>query len=90
MTTEQLQAIQDRCDKASPGPWNTDGADVFAGKESLLSGWDDGSGWFDKEVDAEFCAAAREDVPALLAEIHRLQMEWDHLAEHVRSKLPEG
>ena len=72
MTDEELRAIRDRCEKATPGPWiedngyrvrNMAGEVLFETKH------------FEASVgnDAAFCANARSDVPKLLAEVDRLR-----------------
>jgi len=69
MTNEELQAIKERCEKATSGPWRAHKYDVD---------YRVGSTWvflFD-DIDgdtAQFIAHAREDVPALLEEIERLK-----------------
>ncbi len=46
--------------KLTPAPWMDDSGDVLdSGCESLLGGWDDGSGWFHNWPDAAFIALAR-------------------------------
>ena len=77
MTREQLDAIQARLDDATSGPWGCygDGAhEVFDAGE--YSDGDQGevvAAVIDKPSDAVFIAHAREDVPALLAEVERLR-----------------
>lgn len=77
MTQEQLDAIQRRVDSATSGPWGCygDGAhEVFNAGE--YSDGDPGeviAAVIDKRSDAVFIAEAREDVPALLAEVERLR-----------------
>ena len=81
MTTPDLDAIQARVDAAQPGPWTLHGTSTLymnghaafflrrdgkPGQILTLSGF---------PADAEFIAHAREDVPALLAEVERLQAE---------------
>jgi len=77
LTPERLRAIKERCERATPGPWWWDDrGDVYGSK--------DGNTWiagFRRELDAEFAAHARDDVPALVAEVERL---WD---ENRRLKL---
>lgn len=85
MTQEQLDAIKGREAKATIGPWGVDGPSLCGGVDSLAvyhvedggavayvqPSWD----------DAVFIAEAREDVPALLAEVERLRGKiadaWD-------------
>ena len=80
MTREQLNAIRARVEAATPGPWEAGTA--FCCPDM---GWIDGPKRMVCPVhesakrthtldanDAEFVASAREDVPALLAEVERL------------------
>ena len=80
MTREQLDAIRARVEAATPGPWEAGTA--FCCPDM---GWIDGPKRMVCPVhesakrthtldanDAEFIASAREDVPALLAEVERL------------------
>jgi hypothetical protein len=93
MTKEELQAIKDRCEKATPGSWvsiadirpgvtvdnpqNTDIKRGYVGYGHLLT--------INKYVgnmnDAEFIANARQDIPALLEEIERLLSIIDSIGE---------
>lgn len=74
MTEEQLQAIEARAEAATPGPWRAapsarSGDEVVVAEGYItvayLSGRPVG------ERDARFIAAARADVPALVAEVRR-------------------
>lgn len=89
LSEQQLAEICARAEAATPGPWCTDGAEIYTGTEYLpwSSLWigetcraDDCHGSRD---DAAFIAAARTDVPALLAEIERLRAERDAFADRV-------
>ena len=71
-----LEAIKARCAAATLGPWTAE-------NEVDHSGFDQSKLWivmrnepcaykFDRREDAEFAAAARTDVPALVAEVERL------------------
>lgn len=77
MTQEQLDAIQARVDGATGGPWGCygDGAhEVFdAGEYSDGDRGEVVAAVIDKLSDAVFIAEAREDIPALLAEVERLR-----------------
>jgi len=77
MTQEQLDAIQARVDGATGGPWGCygDGAhEVFdAGEYSDGDRGEVVAAVIDKLSDAVFIAEAREDIPALLAEVQRLR-----------------
>lgn len=87
MTREQLDAIRARVEAATRGPWEAGTAFCCP-----VAGWVDGPKRTVCPVyegtkrthtldanDAEFIAAAREDVPALLAEVERLTAERDEL-----------
>ena len=77
MTEIDLFAIQARCDHASRGPWKSfiEGRDHGSGSSFIRTGETQGtdielSGA--TETDQDFIAHARQDIPALLAEIRRL------------------
>lgn len=70
MNSEQLNAIKERAEKATPGPWELDTDDNGI--------WNEGGRNYLGSVnlsitDAEFIAHAREDIPQLVAEVERLQ-----------------
>lgn len=72
MTTKVLQEIKARADAATPGPWecethHTRWGDVH---EVLISGSNPST-----VSDCYFIAQARTDIPALVAEVERLQSE---------------
>lgn len=77
MTLAELAAIETRAVAATPGPW---AVDCWRDDEGFREGWEiDGPAGFDRpqfehEGDARFLAAARDDIPRMAAEIHRL---WD-------------
>ena len=77
MPQERLDAIRARADGATSGPWGCygDGAhEVFdAGEYSDGDRGEVVAAVIDKLSDAVFIAEAREDVPALLAEVERLR-----------------
>jgi len=83
MNAEQLNAIKERAEKATPGPWFFD-----VGRKERLDcrpaviehfDYDHGESFIHGDIaditDAEFIANAREDVPALVAEVERLKDE---------------
>ncbi|MGY1579204.1 hypothetical protein [Streptomyces sp. MN13] len=82
LTDARLAEITARVEAATPGPWRTDGWEIYQGGEGEapdLMKWigetcrvDDYDG---SRNDADFIAHAREDVPALLAEVQRLKAE---------------
>jgi hypothetical protein len=70
-----LEPIKARCAAATPGGWR-------ATRDALLMGGGDGplvpvDGW--PRADREFVAHARDDVPALVAEVERLRVDVDRL-----------
>jgi hypothetical protein len=92
-STFDLEAIRARADAAIPGPWTFElchGCDSRGrldvsvqahGAEVPIAMWDDGDkdmGYY-HEPTAEFIAAAREDVPALLVEVARLRNALNEL-----------
>ena len=82
ITKTELEAIKRRCEAATDGPWNSEGSPyVFA---KVPDGRPNGEGIVhcecyvrrgvtDDKANAEFIAAARTDVPELVAEVERLQ-----------------
>ncbi|MCR8982286.1 ead/Ea22-like family protein [Brevibacillus laterosporus] len=82
MTREEIGAIRERAEKATPGPWRREfsyGITIASDKYIVL---DDEVGVI-RYPDAEFIAHAREDIPKLLTEIERLQTNWQRLEEYV-------
>jgi len=71
-----LEAIEERCNEATPGPWtvNEDGG-LMASKGYELIGSDGDAVWMMSHDDAVFIAHAREDIPALIREVRRLREE---------------
>jgi hypothetical protein len=84
MDKARLDAIRARCEAATPGPWNAidKGNTVpsyairhFAVGEKCVNV---ASGISPKTGDADFIAAARTDVPDLLAEVEKLREQLEH------------
>lgn len=86
MTKLDLQAIKERCEKATKGPWMVPsnfpdevwgfsahpmGEDVIAAPDIHVAAV--------KESDGPFIAHSREDIPALVEEVERLQQENEDL-----------
>jgi hypothetical protein len=71
MTALNLDAIEARANAATKGPWDLHRKGILAGVTDP-----DGDGYIAEPplrwTDAEFIAAARQDVPALVAEVRRL------------------
>jgi hypothetical protein len=74
LTSQQLDDIDARHKAATPGPWkrSEDYSDILAPDGSQLASY-----WL--AGDGEFIAHARQDVPALVAEIRRLQAALDEM-----------
>lgn len=94
MIPEQLDAIQARADAASKGPWHIDGGpDEAKNVITYTSGGGIIVGTYiadmvEHDEDAEFIAAARTDVPALLAYARDLEARIGRV-EKVRRELFE-
>ena len=92
LTSEELQAIRVRAEKASEGPWDVDVPIDYCtdckNKYEIVQ-----SALFLSPIvaelndvdDAEFIAHAREDIPKLLAEIERLKSKYDHLKIYIEN-----
>ncbi len=86
MTDDELQAIKDRCNAATPGPWRSyvEGRDHTSGSDFIMTG-EAGVRGNDIELtgatkaDQDFMAYARQDVPRLLAEVERLRRQLEEL-----------
>jgi hypothetical protein len=82
MTPERLEEIRRRVAEASEGPWFPCGVSVTRERGGASIGD------FDADVDATFAAAARQDVPELLAEVAELRERCSHTkATHLLEKL---
>ena len=92
MTPEQLANIQARADAATEGPWKIEPVESgrFAAVEShvysargihILLSPGDGQAAQATNHDAEFIAAARTDVPALLALVREQQDRIERVRE---------
>ena len=73
MTDEELAAIEARVQAATPGPWKS--SEQYLPLYIHGPSYGDHRGRFSAIVpeDEAFIAHAREDVPALLAEVRRLR-----------------
>jgi hypothetical protein len=87
--TPDLEAIRYALDSASPGPWTNHGLSTLASAhrsstgEALIVGPDGTAARFRHPADADFCAAARSDIPALLAYIDHLERRTQALQDIV-------
>jgi len=84
MNEEQLQAIEERVNAATTGQWGIVRAnnDTRVWRDdSIIALFPDTMPYYttahNSESDAVFCAHAREDVPALLAEVRSLRAKLD-------------
>jgi hypothetical protein len=75
VTLEQLRQIAARCDAATPGPWQSfvEGRDHTSGDSFIRTSGDDIYLSGTSVADQDFVASARQDIPALVAEIARLR-----------------
>ena len=82
MTDERLKEIQERLDKATPGPWEARTWHEESGMTAIfpvrgsgsiadVSHWKDGSHCAANKQDADFIAHSISDIPFLLAELQR-------------------
>lgn len=86
-----LDAIEARAEAATPGPWRVEATEHpgevtvrdGAGRD-LIWGLDLGECGFEKRVDADFIAHAREDVPAMAEEIRRLRAAYQAQVDGAR------
>lgn len=99
LTNAELAAIRARAEAATPGPWRwwisnsfrrlssdatgKDG-DVLSGTVQRSDGHPDIAG---SDVDKDFIAHARADVPALLAEVERLNDQGEQGAAQLTTAL---
>ena len=88
MTSEELKEIEERCNKATPGPWHFNPGDSYSAYPSVMTRGrfllvfdvaedapDDFPGW---DEDAAFVAHSREDIPKLLVHIKELESRLPH------------
>lgn len=69
-----VEKIKKRCEAATPGPWRRELIKVIAWKSHVICDLASTMGKYEpEEANAEFIAHAREDIPALLAEVARLR-----------------
>jgi hypothetical protein len=70
-----LDAIRQRCDQATSGPWKSyvEGRDHDSGSSFIMTSGKDIELSGATVADQDFIAHARQDVPQLLAEIERLK-----------------
>jgi len=91
MSELDLDAIEARAKAATPGPWEYDGCSVtdwgVTASHTITMEWmpnGRGDGTNERESpDGQFIAHAREDVPALIAELRRLREENARLKDRI-------
>lgn len=76
MTEQELKEIEDRCNKATKGPWKSmiEGRDHTSGDSFIMTSGEDiyiSNPLFDNNQD--FIASAKQDIPKLIAEIRKLK-----------------
>ena len=92
-----LAHIETRANAATEGPWCTDAWEIYQGTEYQpgLSMWIGetcrGTSTPEQDqADAAFVAAARTDVPALIAEVRRLQAQRTYLLAQLAKRDAES
>lgn len=92
ITQERLEAIRQRAEKATAGPWTCTDSSVeskyaksywWGGEDNEVCSLSDGGEYIENlnaEADAKFIAHARQDIPDLLAEVERLRNEINFIA----------
>lgn len=92
LTAAELDAIEQRANAATEGPWEASAHDHAAGDVPILDRTghylvicpDCGVRGGYERADAEFIAHARSDVPALLAEVRRLRAMGQRVSKVAR------
>lgn len=87
MTEQELAAIEKRANAATREPWSVSGTYVPTASLSAVSVYGMGMEVAECQMDTDgtFIAAARVDVPALIAEVRKLTAERDALRVDVRT-----
>ena len=75
LSADQLLEIETRCSKATGGPWRSfiEGRDHTSGSSFIQTSDPDIEASGMTDADQDFVAHARQDIPALIAEIRRLR-----------------
>ena len=88
-----LDAIEQRANAASDGPWWNDSHEIYAGHGTSDDQWIGETCNIDLldagAANGAFLAAARQDVPALVAEIRRLRAEVVERRDQVLTEAAE-
>lgn len=81
-----IDAIEKRCEAATAGPWEYSSRPLIAEIASRLftvCHWPKSHSAPPRKEDATFIAHARKDVPALIAEVRRLEEAVTRLMEDI-------
>jgi hypothetical protein len=75
MTDDELTEIEERCQRPTAGPWESfiEARDHLSSENFIRTDSKDLYLFGATPSDLDFIAAAREDVPALIAEIRKLR-----------------
>ena len=75
LSNDHLSEIERRCDLATDGPWRSfvESRDQMSGSDFIQTAGEDIYLSGATLEDQDFIAAARQDVPALVAEVRRLK-----------------
>ncbi len=75
MTEDELRMIEERCRRATGGPWKSyiERRDQISGSSFIMTDGEDIYLSGATEADQDFIAGARQDIPALIDEIRRLR-----------------
>jgi hypothetical protein len=75
ITIEYLQEVLAKCASTTPGPWVSfiEGRDHDSGSSFIRTGGNDIELSGATDADQDFIASAKQDIPALVAEIIRLK-----------------
>lgn len=90
MTDDELNAIEQRANAATPGPWvDTDPRHIRHAEPNIYAGDYEVADVYDNNGcdDSSFIAHARQDIPALIAEIRRLRAALLQRTEQARDEV---
>ena len=75
LTQSELAEIEERLDATTGGPWRSivEGRDQLSGSSFIMTAGDDIELSGATIADQDFIAAARQDIPRLIAEVKRLR-----------------
>lgn len=86
MTDNEIKQIEDRCNKATSGPWVSyiEGRDHESGSDFIMTAGNDIELTGATADDQDFIAHARQDIPDLINEIYSLKSEINKLKKDLR------